>query len=184
MKKKFSSVGFNPRQLPGVKSIFLRQFLHKPVSVSLLAILCCISLLTLPVFAESKKDQAVVKRYSAVARSVIDFGTGGGLPQKLEFKIDNASAWLRKTGEFAVEGEIKHGSLLCGNYELGIRFGIGSPQCSNVSWITDPHYVTNRKQCNNAWMVHAGSGKEIGITSDFDQITCAQFLIKCTGKCR
>lgn len=125
----------------------------------------------------------VVKKYSAIARKSIDFGVGAKT-QKLEFKFDGASAWLRQDGNFQLEAEIKHGSLLCGTYEVGLRFGTGSPACTNVSWLGKPHYVTKRKQCNNAWMVHSGSGTEREAASDFSQITCAQLLIKCTGKCK
>lgn len=128
-------------------------------------------------------DKAVVKKYTALARKSIDFGTGG-LPQKLDFRFDHATAWLRQNGDFGIEAEIKHAWLLCGDYQVGIRFGIGSPACTNVSWITEAHYVTNRKQCNNAWMVHSGAGSDSDVTGDFSQITCAQMLIKCSGKCK
>jgi hypothetical protein len=128
-------------------------------------------------------DSAVVKKYTALARKSIDFGSNG-LPEKLDFRFDNATAWLRQNGDFGIEAEIKHGWLLCGDYQVGLRFGIGSPACTNVSWVTEPHYVTKRKQCNNAWMVHSGAGSEVDITDDFAQITCAQMLIKCTGKCK
>ena len=136
-----------------------------------------------PTNALAAEEKAVVKKYSALARKSIDFGTGG-LPQRLDFRFDNATAWLRQNGDFGIEAEIKHAWLLCGDYQVGIRFGIGSPACTNVSWVTDPHYVTNRKQCNNAWMVHSGAGTEVDIAGDFAQITCAQMLIKCTGKCK
>ncbi|WP_455219030.1 hypothetical protein [Kaarinaea lacus] len=77
-------------------------------------------------------DKTVVKKYTALARKSIDFGTGG-LPQKLDFRFDNATAWLRQNGDFGIEAEIKHAWLLCGDYQVGIRFGIGSPACTNVS---------------------------------------------------
>jgi hypothetical protein len=127
--------------------------------------------------------KTVIKKYSAVARKSIDFSGGGELPQKFDFRFDNATAWLRENGEFGLEAEIKHNGLLCGDYEVGISFGIGSPACSNVSWITEPYYISSKKQCNNAWMIHAGGGVVADVTDDFAQISCAQLLIKCTGKC-
>lgn len=130
----------------------------------------------------SAEKKTVVKKYSAVARKSMDFG-GGGLPQKLEFKFDNATAWLKENGEFSLEAEIKHSGLLCGDYEVAIHFGIGSPACANVSWIGEPYYISNKKQCNNAWMVHSGTGVVADVTDEFAQISCAQLLIKCTGKC-
>jgi len=127
-------------------------------------------------------SQPVIKKYSAVARKSIDFGVGAE-PQKLEFKFDGATAWVREDGSFHIDAEIKHGHLLCGTYRVGINFGIGNPACTNVNWIADPHYVSKRKQCNNSWLVHTGSGTDSHVVKNFNQITCAQMLIKCTGKC-
>ena len=127
--------------------------------------------------------EPVIKKYSAVARKSMDFKEGN-VVQKVDFRFDGATAWLRQNGDFGVDAEIKHQWLLCGTYEVGIRFGIGSPACTNVSWVTDPRYVSRRKQCNNAWMVHTGNGNDAEIPGDFPQITCAQLLIKCTGKCK
>jgi len=158
-----------------------RSFKHF-LLLSVLLLMTCVALFTATAAAPSD-DAAVVKKYTALARKSIDFGSSG-LPQKLEFRFDNATAWLRQNGDFGIEAEIKHGWLMCGDYQVGIRFGIGGPACTNVSWVTDPRYVTNRKQCNNAWMVHSGADTEAGITGDFAQITCAQMLIKCTGKCK
>jgi len=130
----------------------------------------------------SAEEKSVIKKYSAVARKSMDFGNGN-MPQKLDFRFDTTTAWLRDGGEFGVEAEIKHNGLLCGDYEVGIRFGIGAPQCTNVSWITDPYFISRKKQCNNAWMIHSGGGSVSVSEDDFRQISCAQLLIKCTGKC-
>jgi len=129
------------------------------------------------------EEPTVVKKYSAVAKKSVDFGVGAQTP-KIEFKFDNGSSWLRQNGAFKVDAEIKHGSLLCGTYEVGVRFGIGSPACTNVSWLSETQFVTKRKQCNHAWMAHQGSGTDSGLVSDFDQITCGQLVVKCTGKCK
>lgn len=127
--------------------------------------------------------EPVLKKYSAVAKKSIDFGAGAK-PQKIEFKFDSASAWLRENGTFSVDAEIKHEWLLCGTYEVGIRFGVGKPACSNVSWISSPRYISKRKQCNHAWMAHQGSGTDMDVVGDVDIITCAQLVVKCTGKCK
>ena len=128
-------------------------------------------------------DEAVEKKYSAVARKSVDFGVGAE-PQKTEFKFDSASAWLRENGAYHVEAEIKHGSLLCGTYEVGVRFGIGQPACTNVSWLSSTQFVSKRKQCNHAWMAHQGSGTDTELVGDVDLVTCAQLVIRCTGKCK
>ena len=133
--------------------------------------------------AQLYADEAVEKKYSAVARKSVDFGVGAE-PQKTEFKFDSASAWLRENGTFHVEAEIKHGSLLCGTYEVGVRFGIGQPACTNVSWLSSTQFVSQRKQCNHAWMAHQGSGTDTELVGDVDLVTCAQLVIRCTGKCK
>jgi hypothetical protein len=125
----------------------------------------------------------VEKKYSAVAQRSVDFGVGAS-PQKINFKFDGGSAWLRENGTFQVEAEVKHESLLCGTYEIGIRFGIGSPACTNVSWLSKTRFISKRKQCNHAWMVHQGTDTETGIVDDMDIISCAQLVVKCTGKCK
>lgn len=129
------------------------------------------------------EEKVVEKKYSAVARKSVDFGVGAE-PQKTEFKFDSASAWLRENGSFKIEAEIKHNALLCGTYEVGIRFGIGKPACSNVSWLSKTQFISKRKQCNHAWMVHQGSGKDMDLVGDVDLITCGQLVVKCTGKCK
>ena len=163
------------------KEIVVREYIRR----GLRYVIACVILISIFGFsiAGAADNKPVIKKYSALARKSIDFGAGA-TPPKLDFKFDNATAWLRQNGDFAIEAEIRHGWLLCGDYQVGIRFGIGSPACTNVSWVTDPHYVSKRKQCNNAWMVHSGSATEVGINADFPQITCAQMLIKCTGKCK
>lgn len=149
-----------------------------------LVILGVVGLMPANVVRADSNSKAVVKKYSAVAHKPMDFGSSN-LPKKLEFRFDGAKAWLRDNGDFGVDAEIKHQWLLCGTYEVGIRFGIGSPaSCANVSWVTEAQYISRRKQCNNAWMAHAGNGNSIDAATDFPRITCAQLLIKCTGKCK
>ena len=133
--------------------------------------------------AHLSADEAVEKKYSAVARKSVDFGVGAQ-PQKTEFKFDSATAWLRENGAFHVDAEIKHGSLLCGTYEVGVRFGIGQPACTNVSWLSTTQFVSKRKQCNHAWMAHQGSGTDTELVGDVELVTCAQLVIRCTGKCK
>jgi len=128
-------------------------------------------------------DDAVEKKYTAIARKSVDFGAGAE-PQKFEFKFDHASAWLRQNGAFKLDAEVKHEWLLCGDYEVGVRFGIGQPGCTNVSWLSTTQFVSKRKQCNHAWMVHQGSGTDSALVGDMEEITCGQLVIRCTGKCK
>ena len=156
------------------------SFPKRSLQIILLLITLFSILLTGFVIADEK---SVVKKYSAVAKKSVDFGVGAKQP-KIEFKFDSGSSWLRENGAFGVEAEIKHGSLLCGTYEIGVRFGIGKPACTNVSWLSETQFVTKRKQCNHAWMAHQGSGKDIDLVGDVDLVTCGQLVVKCTGKCK
>lgn len=145
----------------------------------LTAILCLLVLFTTVAFAE----EPVERKYSAVGRQSVDFGVGAE-KQKIEFKFDSASAWLRENGTFHVEAEVKHESLLCGTYEVGVRFGIGKPGCTNVSWLSKTQFVSKRKQCNHAWMSHQGSGTDVDLIGDVDLVTCGQLVVRCNGKCK
>ena len=77
-----------------------------------------------------------------------------------------------------------HRGLLCGEYSVGMRFGIGRPGCSNVAWLTDVTYATARRQCNNATLYHAGGDVQPELAGSFAQITCAERVIRCTGVCK
>jgi len=92
-------------------------------------------------------------------------------------------ATLNNKGQWKIEGWIQHKGLFCGDYALGIKFGHGNPGCVNVKWLNDPTYVTRQKQCNNTRMHHSGWGSSPEIIKYLDDITCAQSLIRCTGRC-
>ncbi|MGD8641096.1 MAG: hypothetical protein PVG89_10740 [Gammaproteobacteria bacterium] len=169
----------NNRTLRGVALPLQRM----TTSIISIAILCGVGMFSSTIGYAESQTKPVITKYSAVARKSMDLGSRN-LPKKVEFRFDGANAWLRENGDFGVDAEVKHRWLLCGTYEVGIRFGIGAPACANVSWIGETHYVSRRKQCNNAWMAHAGNGNDIDAANAFPEITCAQLLIKCTGKCK
>ena len=106
------------------------------------------------------------------------------VPERLDFNFGELRLWLRRTGEWHVEGEVAHRGLLCGNYEVGIRFGAGSPACANVSWLSGVRYATSRKQCNNATVIHSGGDIQRELAGPFPTITCAERVIRCTGNCK
>ena len=103
---------------------------------------------------------------------------------RLDFYYGDIRAWLLQDGNWHIEGGVQHRGAFCGTYQLGIQFGIGNPGCANVEWISTPIYVTQRRQCNSALIIHVG-GDQSQIAADaFDQISCAQRLIYCTGNCK
>jgi hypothetical protein len=105
--------------------------------------------------------------------------------QRKDFHFSNYKAWVKRDGSWYIEGPVTHKGLLCGTYELGMRFGIGKQGgCTDVEWITPDRYVTSQEQCNNAVMQHRGGDIEGMIASRFDEITCAERVVRCSGTCK
>lgn len=91
---------------------------------------------------------------------------------------------MKRDGGWHVEGTVRHRGLRCGTYELGMRFGIGNPDCTDVTWVTRDTYVTSQYQCNDAEMPHAGTEIDATLADRFDAITCAERVVRCTGNCK
>lgn len=109
-----------------------------------------------------------------------------GLPNeksKLNFNFGQAKGWLNSDGDWTIQGLVQHGHLRCATYQVGMRFGAGSPGCTNVKWLTKTKLVTIKKQCNQALLNHSGGDSNPDIASDFEKITCAQQVISCSGRC-
>jgi hypothetical protein len=105
-------------------------------------------------------------------------------PQRLEFNFGRGTASLSPKGEWTVEGRVNHNGLLCAEYSVGVRFGIGKPDCSNVTWLTKVTYVTSQRQCNNATLDHTGGDVQPRLADSFAQISCAERVVRCTGLCK
>lgn len=101
-----------------------------------------------------------------------------------DFRIEETRGWLNKDGDFQVSGWIKHVGLLCGTYRMGMRFGIGSPGCLNVNWVTEPVFVTSEYQCNGARIQHTGGDTSAELGDQIGRISCAERVIKCSGSCK
>lgn len=141
-----------------------------------------IALTAVLVADSSLADAPTVFRQLAEARHFSDSLTQGG-PTRLDFKFDDGRALLRKDGTWRVEAVIRHGGLRCGTYRLGIRFGSGKPGCLDVTWISEPVFATALKHCNNAERPHQGNGHDPLLSEAFDEISCAERVIRCTGLC-
>ena len=103
--------------------------------------------------------------------------------QRKDFRFSVFTAWLKRDGTWHIEGTVQHNGLLCGTYEVGMRFGIGTPGCANVQWVSTDQYVTSQSQCNNTEFHHSGTNIDDSLTSSFDEITCGEAVTRCTGKC-
>jgi hypothetical protein len=125
----------------------------------------------------------VVVGSMAIARSGMEWDKDGK-PTRLEFDFGDFTAWARKKGGWQLEGVINHSGLVCGTYYVMARFGTGNPGCENVKWFSDPKLVTQREHCNSASLSHQGGDIEFPWADRFDQVTCAERIIRCTGICR
>ena len=122
-----------------------------------------------------------IRNLSTESRSISDLG---GLQEaREEFDFGDTKAWLREDGYWQIEGVISHNSGFCGTYELGIQFGSGDPGCSNAEWLSTPIFVTQHRQCNGASKLHKGGNISLLAQERFKTITCAQRVIRCSGKC-
>ncbi|MDH5326118.1 MAG: hypothetical protein OEZ68_17550 [Gammaproteobacteria bacterium] len=96
---------------------------------------------------------------------------------------DPSKAWLKQNGQWQIEAWVRHNHFRCGHYQLGVRFGQGEPACLNVKWLTDPVFISNKRQCNNSVIHHKGSESSEELEKLFSKITCAEQVIKCVGIC-
>lgn len=111
-----------------------------------------------------------------------------GQTQTLVFGHGEMLVTLGDGGLWEVEGPVRHNRFLCGTYQVGAKFGRGSPDCVNVNWLSDVQYVTSLRQCNSAVRIHKGNSllavdPAPETPFDIDRVTCAQIYIKCNGAC-
>lgn len=125
-----------------------------------------------------------VKYLSAEAVRVPMVLEGAG--NKMEFTFEGmkrSEAWLKQNGLWNIEAWIQHNHLRCAHYQLGMQFGQGNPACIDVQWMGEPEFISRKRQCNNSTVHHTGSKLDELVAQQFDQITCARQVIKCTGVC-
>jgi len=128
------------------------------------------------------EDEYTRRATAATQVSVTDLAAGKR--DRLEFGAGEFKGWLDRRGEWHVEGDVTHVGLLCGVYETGLRFGRGNPGCTNVQWLSEVHYGSRRTQCNGATVKHAAWHNEPALEGQFERITCAERVIRCTGNCK
>jgi len=107
-----------------------------------------------------------------------------GKPAKLEFDFGDFKAWVRLDGSWNADGEVQHRGLLCATYTLSLRAGHGNPGCTNVQWFNEPREVDSKRLCNNATGRLGNGDLTFTNAGQFDQITCAERTITCSGNCK
>jgi hypothetical protein len=126
-----------------------------------------------------------IRRSNAPAVPAASIAADGRIDRlEFDFGRNRGKAWLARKGELYIETWVQHRGFLCATYEVGVRFGHGDPGCANVQWLAPAKYVTSRRQCNNAVVLHVGGDTDVELTAEFDQVTCAQRMIRCvSGNC-
>lgn len=128
------------------------------------------------------EEPKVVSRSTAIVRSSADFSTDYKAA-RASFRAFDFEGYLLGDGTWRVESKVPHGRLVCATYEVGLRFGVGNPGCTDVKWLSDLRYVTRERQCNQAEVVHAGEQTEPRLGIALPNITCAERVVRCTGGC-
>ena len=157
-----------------------RNFQHRHSSPAIFAIVALI--VALPSALADTAGTPGLGR-TAVARPTAEWNKDGK-PVKLEFDFGDYKAWARRDGSWGAEGVVQHRGLLCGTYTLSLRVGHGNPGCTNVQWYREPRDVNSVKLCNDASGMLTGGNTEFRDAEHFDQITCAERTISCSGNCK
>ena len=143
--------------------------------------LSALSMTTAPALADDADVTMSIR--TAVARQAAEWNKEGK-PVKYDFDFGDFKAWARRDGSWNAEGRVQHRGLLCGTYTLSLRVGHGNPGCNNVQWFGDPRPVASVSLCNNAVGNLSGGDTEFSEASRFDEITCAQRTMSCSGNCK
>jgi len=109
----------------------------------------------------------------------------GARPAERRWTFTNQSIQgsLDGSGDWSLRSEIEHPRLRCATYEAGIRVGRGDASCDNVEWLTAPQFGPARQQCNQATVVHTGSGRLDLPQNAAGSINCVGVVLRCRGAC-
>jgi hypothetical protein len=90
---------------------------------------------------------------------------------------------LDGSGSWSLRAEIDHPRLRCATYAPGVRVGRGDIACENVQWLTAPQFGRDRRQCNQATLVHTANGRFDLPPGATDSINCVGIVLRCSGAC-
>jgi hypothetical protein len=123
-----------------------------------------------------------VSRNTAIVHSSADFSTDYRAA-RASFRTFDFDGFLLGDGTWQIVSRVPHGRLLCATYEVGARFGVGSPGCTDVKWLSDLSFVTQQRQCNQAVVVHSGGQTEPQLGTALPNVSCVEHVVRCTGNC-
>jgi hypothetical protein len=148
-----------------------------------IVILNLVALMLINFSAIASDPDAPVAGRTTIARQAAEWNSDGK-PVKLDFDFGDFKAWARRDGSWNAEGTVQHRGFSCATYTLLLRVGRGNPGCTDVHWFREPVPVTSTQVCNNAPGMLSGGNLEFRDAARFDEITCAERIISCSGTCK
>jgi len=148
-----------------------------------IVILNLVALLLINFSAIASDPDVPVAGRTTIARQAAEWNSDGK-PVKLDFDFGDFKAWARRDGSWNAEGTVQHRGLMCATYTLLLRVGHGNPGCMDVRWFREPVPVASTQVCNNAPAMLSGGNLEFRDAARFDEITCAERIISCSGTCK
>lgn len=131
----------------------------------------------------SANDWKVMSRSAVPVREGLGFSTDAKAA-RLDFKAFDFSGYLLGDGTWQVSSPVTHRGLLCATYEVGVRFGVGTPGCTDVSWLSEPMYIGRKRQCNESTVDHVGGETTPRLGYQLPHVTCVERVVRCTGNCK
>jgi hypothetical protein len=128
-------------------------------------------------------DWEIMSRDTATVRPGLAFTTDLRAA-RVDFSAFDFRGFLLGDGSWQVSSPVTHNALRCGTYEVGVRFGVGNPGCTDVRWLSDPMFLGPRRQCNAATVIHSGGETSSQLGSQLPSISCVERIVRCTGTCR
>jgi hypothetical protein len=128
-------------------------------------------------------DWKVINRSAIPVQRELGFTTDPKAA-RLDFRAFDFSGYLLGDGTWQVSSPVTHRGLLCATYEVGVRFGVGSPGCTDVSWLSEPVYVGRQRQCNESTVDHVGGETMPRLGYQLPYITCVERVVRCSGNCK
>jgi len=123
------------------------------------------------------------RRISAPTRQSLEF-RGVDEPRQMDFDFGTGTGWARSDGAWSLSATVQHNGLLCGTYAVGVRFGFGPGGCANPTSWSSTRIISTTHLCNNASREIRGNGQDPDVGKGFNDLGCAQLLVRCDGNCK